>query len=96
MLNLQVAHMSDTNLSSLGHWLFRRMLRAVTRLEDAKNSLAECDMPLEVLRESWQEQVKAQSRPLSGMDSLLYQGDLDSDDNGVKSKWHQRTWLVLL
>ncbi|KAF9506035.1 hypothetical protein BS47DRAFT_1254742, partial [Hydnum rufescens UP504] len=63
-LDLQVSHMSNTGLGSLGHWLYRRITRTVGRLQDAKHSLAQIGIPIEDLRDSWKEQVAAQSKPL--------------------------------
>jgi hypothetical protein len=40
------------------------MMRAATRLEDAKGGLEDCGVAISDLRQSWDEQVKAQSKPL--------------------------------
>lgn len=81
--------MSDTSLGSLGHWLHRRAIRAATRLEDAKHKLEDCGVAIADLRQSWDEQVKAQSKPLPSMYVCINQwmnNDLIAPNLSVASK----------
>lgn len=49
---------------TLGAWLRRKLTACEQKYKEAEASLKECAFDEEVLRDQWQAQIKAQTRPL--------------------------------
>ncbi|KAJ6526367.1 hypothetical protein B0H19DRAFT_1335642 [Mycena capillaripes] len=60
----QIGHADEVSLQRLGDWLRRRSLHSRKKRQEAESALAECRVRISVLREQWQLQVVAQTKPL--------------------------------
>ncbi|KAJ6564318.1 hypothetical protein B0H19DRAFT_1258773 [Mycena capillaripes] len=63
-LDTQVKHCDEGNLFRLGEWNKRRALHSAEKRAAAKEVIEECGVALEVLKEEWEKQVAAQTKPL--------------------------------
>ncbi|KAF7372750.1 hypothetical protein MSAN_00480600 [Mycena sanguinolenta] len=59
----QVEHADKASLRRLGAWLVRRTVHCEDKLQEAMKELAACGVAETVLREEWEKQVKAQTKP---------------------------------
>ncbi|KAJ7795836.1 hypothetical protein B0H14DRAFT_2620574 [Mycena olivaceomarginata] len=64
VLDTQIEHADDLSLQRLGDWLRRRSLHSRKKRQEAESVLAECRVRILALREQWQLQVVAQTKPL--------------------------------
>ncbi|KAJ7744004.1 hypothetical protein B0H14DRAFT_3097169 [Mycena olivaceomarginata] len=64
VLDAQIEHADELSLQRLGDWLRRRSLHSRKKCQEAESALAECRVRISVLREQWQLQVIAQTKPL--------------------------------
>ncbi|KAJ7806688.1 hypothetical protein B0H14DRAFT_3483868 [Mycena olivaceomarginata] len=64
VLDAQIEHADELSLQRLGDWLRRRSLHSRKKRQEAESVLAECRVRISVLREQWQLQVSAQTKPL--------------------------------
>ncbi|KAJ6574166.1 hypothetical protein B0H19DRAFT_856491, partial [Mycena capillaripes] len=64
VLDAQIEHADEVSLQRLGDWLRRRSLHSRKKRQEAESALAECRVRISVLREQWQLQVVAQTKPL--------------------------------
>ncbi|KAJ3825201.1 hypothetical protein F5880DRAFT_1478695 [Lentinula raphanica] len=63
-LDSQFHFNSDEALYKLGLWLHRKVLLCNEKLKEAEEILQACGIPEEVLRDEWEAQIKAQTKPL--------------------------------
>ncbi|KAJ6568559.1 hypothetical protein B0H19DRAFT_1256310 [Mycena capillaripes] len=63
-LDTQVKHCDEGNLFRLGEWNKRRALHSAEKRAAAKEVIEKCGVALEVLKEEWEKQVAAQTKPL--------------------------------
>ncbi|EIN06862.1 hypothetical protein PUNSTDRAFT_72710 [Punctularia strigosozonata HHB-11173 SS5] len=64
VLDAQVQHASRIQRRNLGNWLAKKYYACRVRMSDAKHGLEECAIALEILRNEFASQTKAQTRPL--------------------------------
>ncbi|KAJ7111122.1 hypothetical protein C8R46DRAFT_932834 [Mycena filopes] len=64
-LDTQVKHADEANLFGLAAWNKRRVLHSAGKRIAAQEVIEECGVAMEVLKEQWQMQVKAQTKPLA-------------------------------
>ncbi|KAF7369959.1 hypothetical protein MSAN_00625700 [Mycena sanguinolenta] len=62
-IDSQVEHADKASLRRLGAWLVRRTVHCEDKLQEATKELAACGVAETVLREEWEKQVKAQTKP---------------------------------
>ena len=63
-LDSQFNFINEEGLYKLGHWLARKVLVCNEKLREAEEVLWSCGFTEEVLRQEWEVQVKAQTKPL--------------------------------
>ncbi|KAJ7080331.1 hypothetical protein C8R44DRAFT_894812 [Mycena epipterygia] len=64
VLDAQIEHADELSLQRLGDWLRRRSLHSRKKRQEAESVLAQCRVRISALREQWQLQVVAQTKPL--------------------------------
>lgn len=57
-------HAEEASLLRLGEWINRRYRHCIQKRAEAKKELAKAGKSTEMLREQWEAQVAAQTRPL--------------------------------
>ncbi|KAF7343619.1 hypothetical protein MSAN_01982500 [Mycena sanguinolenta] len=62
-IDSQVEHADKASLRRLGAWLVRRTVHCEDKLQEVTKELAACGVAETVLREEWEKQVKAQTKP---------------------------------
>ncbi|KAF7341610.1 hypothetical protein MSAN_02058400 [Mycena sanguinolenta] len=62
-IDSQVEHADKASLRRLGAWLVRCTVHCEDKLQEATKELAACGVAETVLREEWEKQVKAQTKP---------------------------------
>ncbi|KAJ7811762.1 hypothetical protein B0H13DRAFT_2243255 [Mycena leptocephala] len=63
-LDAQIQHADESSLMRLGEWIARRLAHCVQKRAEATKTLRDCGKPMALLREQWQLQVIAQTKPL--------------------------------
>lgn len=63
-LDSQFNFNNEEGLYKFGHWLARKVLVCNEKLIEAQEVLRSCGFTEEVLRQEWEAQVKAQTKPL--------------------------------
>ncbi|KAJ7774680.1 hypothetical protein B0H14DRAFT_3095901 [Mycena olivaceomarginata] len=64
VLDAQIEHADEVSLQQMGEWLRRQSLHSRKKRQEAESVLAECRVRISALREQWQLQVVAQTKPL--------------------------------
>jgi hypothetical protein len=64
VLDTQARHLCQVSLNGLGNWLARKWFLCQDRKREAEAALANLGIPEDELRRHWDEQVKAQTKPL--------------------------------
>ncbi|KAJ7753343.1 hypothetical protein DFH07DRAFT_744528 [Mycena maculata] len=64
-LDMQVKHADEANLFKLAEWNYRRKLHSPTKHVAGQAVLRECGHSIKLLRKQWEDQVKAQTKPLA-------------------------------
>ncbi|KAJ7639516.1 hypothetical protein FB45DRAFT_977229 [Roridomyces roridus] len=76
-LDMQLKAEDEKNLFDLGKWLKRRTLHSVQKRAEAEGILEECGVELEELREEWEKQLTAQTKPLQRQSKNMAQKAVD-------------------
>lgn len=63
-LDSHVQDLSEKNMEGLGKWLQRKVQSCALRKAEATEGLRKCGVAIEVLREQWEAQKTAQTKPL--------------------------------
>jgi len=63
-LDAQIEHSQEGSLFRLGEWIRRRYRHCVAKRAESTKALRECEKSTALLREQWQLQVVAQTKPL--------------------------------
>ncbi|KAF8127341.1 hypothetical protein K438DRAFT_1646448 [Mycena galopus ATCC 62051] len=66
-LDAQIKHSQEGSLFRLGEWIHRRYRHCVAKRTESTKALRECEKSTALLREQWQLQVVAQTKPLPRM-----------------------------
>ncbi|KAF7342710.1 hypothetical protein MSAN_02028900 [Mycena sanguinolenta] len=74
----QVEHADKASLRGLGAWLVRRTVHCEDKLQEATKELAACGVAETVLREEWEKQVKAQTKPAEIEEVILLRKRVDA------------------
>ena len=63
LLDLQIKHLDQKSLESLGNWLRRRWFYCQEKKHVASAELEQLDVPMVQLRSEWAAQLKEQTKP---------------------------------
>jgi hypothetical protein len=63
VLDTQVKYLDNKSLESLGDWISRKWYRCQEKQKSAEDVLGQLGISTAMLREQWDEQVKAQTKP---------------------------------
>lgn len=63
-LDSQIEHADQASLLRLGEWIARRYKHSLGKRAEATKALRECGKSKDVLRDQWNLQVAAQTKPL--------------------------------
>lgn len=82
-------YLDERSLHSLGSWLSRRWDRCQTLKKETTKGLSEIPIDIHVLREEWESQVAAQTKPAPSKSFphyLLWSSDAQSSNHSERSK----------